>query len=307
MLKFAIVILMALGLLISCAAPPPNFPDPEPREYQISDIALAYWHPYTLKEGTKTIDYSFYLSEEGVSPLTVYINGEAETLKYSQNRYERRYYNGYKNNTYIECAVTPNTNQISRVHLRGGDYPYSEIYSQFSTEDEYLSWINALVVSYGIFDLDNFEYNCQTTFYDEMDSFVRRSGFVEDVGYGNKWSGYVFEFVRYAGDLQTDDYVMIVVGNDEFILDVSPYRFDDMMNAIIDADELYFKIEEYVPTTVNSYYVFDSISEIKEKKLTYYQKRLCVVYTFTANIIPAVEGVFDTTGGLLYSVAVFLE
>ena len=250
MKKYILALIILCCTFIYSCTPPPD--DIEPKNYNADYASLVQGYGPAVKEGvakSPNVEFDFQPPEQQV--LT--IDGKTYVAEYSTQllgKLEYRYYSNQSNPS-ITYSLFADTGKFASISLFGGTIDYNKIFEEHKTEEEYLDWIRSLLAEYGIDDLDEYTYTCETLY---------TSGY-----YSNSFStpdnldGYQFNFVRYVNGMKTDDTASVSIYKNSFSLVVSPGKFKDFYNATIDILQCDAVAESFMMDSLESGWSFTDI------------------------------------------------
>ena len=162
-------------------------------------------------------------------------------------------------------------------------------------EPEYIDWAKSLLSSYGVNDLDTYEYSCETCI---LDSGISSSGkgyasnnpfdyFCLPSGSNESLSSYKFRFAKYVGDYKTSDSVSVYIGfrTGLIIVQFNNDEFSSMDELQIDRAEVENSLDQYIKDSIN----YDNCSlhsySITDEVLRFIDGKLCCVYTVSIKLL----------------------
>ncbi len=184
----------------------------------------------------------------------------------------------------------------------------------WTTEQEYLDWLKKVLADFGVTDLSQYDYSCQTHTYvwgddwagnDHKDYFYTvKDPTCEELGtyhfnFSKTISGYcVSDRIEVDVRFQSDDSIQVSINLDEG-------EFENVSEIKLDREKMIQALEEYVNRCVNTdKYQFHSY-EITNETLTYKGGKLCYVYTVEVNLTGSAYP--DDPFGTVETIGIFCE
>lgn len=158
------------------------------------------------------------------------------------------YYDDKLNCTIAYSAITGRLSRISSQETKGNVIPAGASLQNF---DEYICWLKSIVTNVIEINVDDFNINCQTFFWDGTIVNMLSSD-KEDIE--SKVSFYYIEFVKYIGNYRSPETVRFIVNTDGSIKGISYFEMPDnkVYEIIVDETVLNNTIENTVQTICSS-------------------------------------------------------
>ena len=184
----------------------------------------------------------------------------------------------------FECRFNSTKNRLNRIaaNTLGEDY-----FAPLKTEGDYVDWCKNLLKQYGIDDISEFEYSCETGVVISGEDFTHqdiRPYFCEAGKTDGEVSLYRFYFRRYVDLMPTADcYSFYIKPKTGFlIVRFSAELFADTSTINADEEQIKTAIDSFFNEYKNDKYSISSYN-IEQYRLSYIDNRLCCVCSVAIN------------------------
>ncbi len=273
------------GVLVSCENPEPT-PEKLKKDCTVDYVTVSSSCECGIynyfNRSVVVLDFrSEFYNESLPKSVTNTVNGVPTVLNY-----EKSWRNQYSAQSLYSSADEKvsyrynfDTGKLDYVSING--YDMSAI-SDFSSEEDYISWCEKVLESYVEVDLDDYVYSCNTLIsisHEDAAWNETRGGFISELSDTEKVHSYTFYFTKYFGDFKTSDEFSVTVYPDSNRLTVNldAGQFSAFEEINIDTEEIEAAIDSFVKDNKRDGAFLKSY-EISDRLLTFINGRMCVTY-----------------------------
>ena len=224
-----------------------------------------------------------YFRAGAIPSYTVKIGQENVLLTYKHSKDQGSLaFDFYENeDKKVSAQYNSEKNAISQLSLKNFDL------GEYTTEDQYLSLVYSILSDFGITDLSHYTKTCDTSIKvsGNNSSWVEnKAGFYSSEKETEKIDKYLFEFVKYYGEIPTTDKISINFSptTQTILVKFDPKNFMSISEITIDIDDIRSELDKYIAAKLKNTCTISSL-EITNEYLSVERGNPC--YVFVADII----------------------
>lgn len=233
-------------------------------------------------------DYKKYIDDSVEKTASIRVNDQIFELTYDNTVEQGAARHSYKTKDgKISCYYFDTNKKLAQITIKDDRM---NLLSVLSTEEEFLSWIESFLKQFGVDNLSDYEYSCETGIVVSGDDFTYMetiSGF--HLANENRENSseevmlYSFYYCKELGGIRTSDGLTIFIFDGMIIVKFDEKRFADMDAPIQDAKAYDKIVEEFLKNSISEKYTLVSY-EVGTPRLTYIEEKLCFEYAVDAEL-----------------------
>lgn len=261
----------------------------EASDYEIAYLKTTHYNLFS-KDANSIDDFDWapiYTSDSVPKQKSLSLDGSVYDMTYDYSAGDK--YGSLKFHTYVS-----NNEEIEAGYIDGRESFVKLFFSdyeapQFSTEDDYFEWGKNILEKYGVMDLEDYIFSCNTWLLvegkDSLSSITYNRFLVANAP-NQEVAGYQFYFTRYIDGYPTTDKFLINLWFSSSGLTIwfDVEQFKGIESFEIDREKVEDNLKYYIANNIRSGNTLISCV-IKDEVLAIINDRVCVCYTIEAEFI----------------------